>query len=184
MKKLVIIYGLIAGTIVAAMMLITMPMYQSGKLKIENGELLGYSTMVIALSVIFFAVKSYRDKQSSGTITFLKGLKIGLLITLIAGVMYASAWEYMYPKIGEDFIATYQHNYFEEMKAKGASDADIQTAKADMASFTEAYKNPIVRFSFTLFVEIFPVGLIISLLTAILLRKKEFLPATEPASAQ
>ena len=81
MKKIVLIYGLIAGVIVGAMMMITMPLYESGTLKFDNGEWLGYTTMVIALSMVFFGVKSYRDNHLGGSITFGNALKVGLLIT-------------------------------------------------------------------------------------------------------
>lgn len=183
MKKIVITYGLIAGAIVAGMMLITMPMYNEGTLKIENGELLGYSTMVIALSLIFVGVKSYRDKHSNGIITFGKGLKIGLLITLIASAMYGLAWEYIYPQVGDEFMEKYTELKMQEMKAEGLSDKAIQESMQEMSQFQEMYKNFFVRFLFTTMVEIFPVGLIISLISAALLRKKEFLPATEPVQS-
>src|ERR1044072_6866782 len=175
MKKIVITYGLIAGTIVAGMMLITMPMYNSGALKIENGELLGYSTMVIALALIFLGVKSYSDKYSNGVITFGKGLKIGLLITLIAGLMYGLAWEYIYPKIGDQFMQKWSELKIAEMKSDGASEAAIAEWKQESAQMVELYKNFFFRFAFTVIIEIFPVGVIISLISAALLRKKEFL---------
>jgi hypothetical protein len=54
MKKIILVYGLIAGVIVGAMLLITMPLYESGTLKLDNGEWLGYTTMVVALSLVFF----------------------------------------------------------------------------------------------------------------------------------
>src|SRR4051812_21595851 len=96
MKKIVIIYGLIAGAIVGTMLIITMPLYESGTLNFDNGELLGYTTMVVALSMVFFGVKSYRDNYSGGTITFGQGAKVGLLITLIASLIYAMSWEVSY----------------------------------------------------------------------------------------
>jgi zinc transporter ZupT len=178
MKKVILIYGLIAGTIVAAMMLITMPMYNSGTLNLDNGELVGYTTMVIALSMVFFGIKSYRDNHANGSISFGKGFKVGILITLIASTMYGLAWEISYSKIGEDFTKKMTEKYYEDMKADGASEEELQNAKEQWESFSEMYKNPIVRFAFTVFVEIFPVGLVITLISAAVLRKKEFLPAT------
>jgi hypothetical protein len=177
MKKLIIIYGIIGGAIVSAMMLITMPMYKSGTFNFDNGEITGYTTMVM---VIFFAVKSYRDKQSNGTITFWKGVQIGMLITLIAGVMYAFTWEYLFADMGDEFMGMMTEAHMTELKDGGASDADIQKAREEMASNMEYYKNPFIRFPITI-VEILPVGIIISLISAALLRRKEFLPATEQA---
>jgi hypothetical protein len=90
MKRVILVYGVIAGTIVAAMMAITMPMYENGTLNHENGKPIGYTTMAVALSMIFFGVKSYRDNYLGGVVSFWKAVKIGMLITAIAAVMYAT----------------------------------------------------------------------------------------------
>ena len=177
MKKIVLIYGLIAGAIVGAMLMITMPLYESGTLKMENGEWLGYTTMVIALSMVFFGVKSYRDQHLGGSITFGAGLKVGLLITVVASLIYASSWEITYHTMKSDFIAQWSTKYIEKLKAKGESEAALIEAKKKMDDYAIMYKNPFIRFAMTL-LEIAPVGIIISLLTAGLLRKKEFLPAS------
>lgn len=178
MKKIILIYGLIAGTIVAAMMLITMPLYNNGTLNIDNGELVGYTTMVIALSLVFFGIKSYRDNHAQGVISFGTGCKVGILITTIACVMYGLAWEVTYSKIGDEFMTKMTDKYYEDMKADGASEEELQKAKAEWESFNAMYENPFFRFAFTILVEIFPVGLVITLVSAAVLRKKEFLPAT------
>ena len=176
MKKIVLIYGLIAGVIVGAMMMITMPLYESGTLKLENGEWLGYTTMVIALSMVFFGVKSYRDNHLGGSITFGNALKVGLLITLIAALIYAFSWEITRLNMKGDFMTLYGENQIEKMKAGGATEAVLVEAKKKMDDFALMYKNLFIRFGFTL-MEIAPVGIIISLLSAGLLRRKIFLPA-------
>lgn len=177
MKKIILIYGLIAGSILAAMMFITMPMYNNGTLNLDNGELVGYTTMVIALSMVFFGIKSYRDNHANGSISFGKGFKVGILITIIACVMYGLAWEVSYSQIGDEFMVKMNEKYFEDMKAAGATEKELEDAKKEWESFGEMYKNPAFRFVFTIFVEIFPVGLMITLISAGILRKKEFLPA-------
>jgi hypothetical protein len=177
MKKIILVYGLIAGTIVGAMLLITMPLYESGTLKFENGQLLGYTTMVIALSLVFFGIKSFRDNYSGGTITFWGGLKIGLLITLVASLIYALSWEISYNTMKGDFLKLMNDKSMEKMKKQGASEASLAEAQKQMNDFAVMYKNPVFRFTITM-LEIAPVGLIISLLSAGLLRRKEFLPST------
>lgn len=177
MKKVVLVYGLIAGAIVGGMMFLTMPLLTDGTIDFGKGELIGYSTMVIALSMVFFGVKSYRDNHLAGTITFGKGFQVGILITLLASVMYALSWEIVYSQIGERFMEMMNHHYELDMRVNGATEAEIQKSMEDMASFKELYQNPIIRFGMTL-MEIFPVGLLITLVSAGLLRKKEFLPAS------
>lgn len=177
MKKVILIYGLIAGSIVAAMMFITMPMYQSGVLNLDNGEWVGYTTMVVALSMVFFGIKSYRDNHANGSISFGKGFKVGILITIIACVMYGLAWEVSYSQIGDDFMKKMNEKYYADMKAEGATEKELEEAKKQWESFGEMYKNPLFRFGFTVVVEIFPVGLVITLISAGILRRKEILPA-------
>src|SRR5437899_634142 len=104
MKKIILVYGLIAGAIVGAMLLVSMPLYESGTLHFENGQWLGYATMVIALSLVFFGIKSFRDNHAGGSITFWNGLKIGLMITLIASLMYALCWEITYNTMKGDLL--------------------------------------------------------------------------------
>lgn len=176
MRRIVIIYGLIAGVIVGAMMMITMPLYENGTLSLDNGELLGYSTMVVALSLVFFGVKSYRDNYSGGAITFGQAAKVGLLITLVASLMYAVSWEITYNTMERDFMTLWSEHSEAEMKASGATSAELAEAKASMDSLIVMYRNPFIRFGFTI-MEIAPVGIVISLLSAGLLRKKNFLPA-------
>ena len=174
MKKIVLTYGLIAGAIVGGMMITTMPMFEKGTLNFENGEVVGYTTMVIALSLVFFGVKSYRDNKLAGVITFGTAVKVGLLITLVASLLYALTWEVIYK---EDFIQRYNEREVVKMKEEGATEANLQAATKEMEKFAEMYKNPIFRFGITL-MEILPVGIVISLLSAALLKKKDFLATT------
>jgi amino acid transporter len=177
MRRIVITYGLIAGAIVCAMMYLTMPIGKE-KNDFEMGEILGYVSMIVALSMVFFGVKIFRDKHLEGKITFGKGFVTGLYITLIAAVMYCVGWEIYYNTAASDFMANYTTNYIEKMQEEGASQQEIDEMTAEMASMSEMYKNPVIRFGMT-FMEIFPVGLLISLISAGILRRKDFLPATE-----
>lgn len=163
-----------AGAIVSAMMFITMPMYDEGILNFDNGEVIGYTTMVIALSMVFFGIKSYRDNHLNGSITFGQGFKVGILITLIACVMYVISWEICYHTIASDFTEKYSEHYIENVKKNGGGETEIKAAMDYVNSFKEMYENPFVRLGFT-FVEIFPVGLIVTLISAALLRRKQFL---------
>lgn len=175
MKRIILVYGLIAGAIIGGMLLITMPLYTSGTLNFDNGELLGYSTMTIAFALIFFGVKSYRDKELNGAISFGKALQVGLLITLIASIVYALCWEIAYSQYGETFTNEMVNHYMEEKKSEGASEAELAKAKADFENFSQMYKNPVIRFCLTL-LEPSPVGIVVTLITAALVRRKEFLP--------
>jgi hypothetical protein len=167
MKRIILVYGLIAGTIVGSMFFITMPLYEKGILTMENGELVGYSTMIVALSLIFFDIKSYRDNHLQGSITFWGGFESRV-------TDYVNSFAHLCHHQGGDL----QHHdglcypdgdkYFEKLRAEG-------TTKAKIDEYAAMYANPIIRFSMTL-MEIAPLGILISLLSAGLLRMKGFLP--------
>lgn len=178
MKKVIVTYGIIAGIITGGLMLATMPLFVNGTIDHSNGLWIGYTGMIIALSLVFFGVKSFRDNQAGGSITFGKGFLIGLGITMIACVFYVIAWEITYARSGDWFLEQWSNDEIEKLKAGGATEADLQKAQADWTSFMELYKNPIVRYGMTL-MEIFPVGLLISLLSAVLLKRKNFLTNSE-----
>lgn len=173
MKRIVLIYGLISGVIAGGLMLVTMPMFKSGALDMKNGALIGYTGMVIALSLIFFGIKSHRDNQG-GSITFWKGCQIGVLIALMASVFYALTWEYTFQNLGVEFLDKMMGGHYQEMKDSGATEAEIKELETMMVAYKE---SAVMRFFWSL-IEIFPVGLAVTLLCAAVLRNKNFLPAT------
>lgn len=181
MRKVVLTYGVIAGVIVGALMLLTLPLVNRGVIDWDNGMVVGYTTMVIALSLIFFAVRSYRDNYAKGVVSFWKACQIGLLITLVAGVIYALAWEILYSNISEEFTKKMNDSYIERLEAKGLSDVELAKEMESQAWWMDMYKIFIVRFAITI-MEVLPVGVIITLISATLLRRKEFLPSETTAS--
>lgn len=184
MRKVILQFGLLAGAIVSVLMLLNMALWDKGVLNFDSAELVGYATMVIALSMVFFGIKSYRDNHQNGAIKFGKGLQIGLLITLIASLMYAATWEAYYqtnPNI-QAHLDKYTEHYLSKLKESGTSPAEIEQQVKKMADLKEMYKNPVLRFGFTL-MEILPVGIILALISAAVLRRKETLPALEPAES-
>ena len=173
MKKIIIICGSIAGLIVTSMMLASISGCITGS-DFEGGigsMLLGYSSMVVAFSLIFVGIKNYRDKHNSGIITFGKSLKIGLLITLVASTIYVIVWQIDYYFFIPDFYEKYSAHVIRDMKAHGATQVQIQQQIAANKSNGEMYRNPLFNAMFT-YMEILPVGLIMSLLAAVILKRK------------
>lgn len=174
MKKIVITYGILSGLITGGLMLATMPLFVSGAVKMENGLWIGYTGMVIALSLVFFGIKSFRDNYGGGQITFGRGFLIGLSITLIASVFYVIAWEITFARSGEWFMQQWSNGEMDKLKSSDSTEEELKVAKQKWDEFSQLYQNPLIRFGMTL-MEIFPVGIVISLLSAALLRKREFL---------
>ncbi len=170
MKKNVIIFGIIAGLIVSGLMAVTTTMcYNDGE---THGSMyLGYATMLIAFSMIFVAVKNYRDKYNSGEITFGKGFMIGLYISLIASTLYVISWLIIYYNFMPDFMDKYIAHNIKELKASGATAQEISTQTATLNTQKQLYKNPFWVVMFT-YLEILPVGLVVAAITALILKRK------------
>ena len=169
MKKIVLTFGLIGGAIMAAMMFATLPFID--KIGFDRGEIVGYSTMVLAFLLVFFGVRSYRENVGGGKITFGRAFAVGILITLMVCVCYVVAWEILYFKFMPDFADKYASYMVEKVRASGASQQVIDAEIAQMKSFKAMYDNPFFNVAMT-FVEPFPVGLIVTLISAAFLRKK------------
>jgi len=169
MKKIVLTFGLIGGAIMAAMMFATLPFID--KIGFDKGEIVGYSTMVLAFLLVFFGVRSYRENVGGGKITFGRAFAVGILITLIVCVCYVVAWEILYFKFMPDFADKYASYMVERAKASGASQQVIDAKLEEMKSFKAMYQNPFINAAMT-FVEPFPVGLLVTLISAAFLRKK------------
>lgn len=179
MRKVTLIFGLLAGVIVSVFMVIIMGLCENGKISFDNSDFIGYGSMVIALSMIFFGIKSYRDNYLNGAIKFGKGLQVGMLITLIATLIYAVAGETYYqidPEGQAAFMDKYADHHINKMKENGASPAAIDQKVKEMADLKEMNKHPLIRFVMTLAI-ILPVGIVVTLISAAVLKRKEVLPA-------
>ncbi|MBL7703589.1 MAG: DUF4199 domain-containing protein [Ferruginibacter sp.] len=170
MKKIVIVNGIVAGLIVGTIMFITVGIYHKTG-DFENGMLVGYASMLLAFSMIFVAVKNYRDKHNGGIISFGKAFKIGILITLIASSIYVAVWLFEYYVFYPDFGEKYTAQMLEKLKAGGASDTEIARQAKEMAGFNEMYKNPFFNALIT-YTEILPVGLLVTILCSFILKRK------------
>ena len=176
MRKIILTYGLIAGAIVSVMILGSLPLWNRGILNFDNGEIVGYTTIVISLSMVFFGIKSCRDYHFKGSISFWQGIKIGLLITLIASVMYALTWEFSLSTLAPDFSDKMWQHYIDNAKNESQNEAELNAAVQQVETWKEWYKNPLLRFALML-MEIVPVGIVITIISAAILRKKQVLPA-------
>jgi hypothetical protein len=171
----VLVYGVVAGLIVGVpLSVVTIAM--NGHAMLSYGAVIGYTLMLIALSTVFVAIKRYRDDTLGGVIRFWPAFGLGLGISFVAGVFYVAAWETAVAVTHMDFAGTYAHAIIEQQKAKGVTGEALAKVVADMERFKAQYANPLYRLPMT-FAEIFPVGVLVSLVSAGLLRNRRFLPA-------
>lgn len=169
MKKTVLTFGLIAGAILSIMMAATVPFQDA--IGFDKGEIIGYSTMVAAFLLIFFGVRSYRDNVGGGLVSFGRAFVVGASIAAVASVCYVATWEVIYfGNFVPDFAAKYQAHTIEKARAGGASQKAIDKKLAEMQRFSEMYRNPAINAAIT-FLEPLPVGLVIALVSAGILRR-------------
>lgn len=173
MKKTVLTFGLVGGAVIALLMFATLPFVD--KIGFDKGVIVGYTTMVLAFMLVFFGIRSYRENVNSGHISFGRAFAVGILITLITCVCYVVAWEILYFKFMPDFIDKYSSYVVEKAKASGATQQAIDAKLQEMKNFKAMYDNPLINAAFT-FTEPFPVGLIVTLISAAVLRKKKAAP--------
>ena len=173
MSRLILVYGGIAGTVELALLALTMGLVSDHG---NMGMVLGYLSMLIAMSMVFVGVKRFRDEQQGGVIRFGKAFLVGLGIAGVACLFYVLGWEAYMWATDYTFMDTFTASELARMEAAHASAAEIAKFKADMAEFAEMYRQPLSRMLMTL-MEISPVALLVPLISAALLRNPRFMPA-------
>jgi hypothetical protein len=168
MTRIILIYGLIAGAVVISSMLLS--------ISFSEGSLLtGYLIMLAAFSLIFVGIKKYRDSELGGVIRFPAALAVGLGIAMVASVIYVLGWELYMWRTHYAFFDTYTQGIIAAKQAAGASAADLARLSDKLAAQSKQYAQPLYRMMLTL-LEILPVGVLVALISAALLRKSSFLP--------
>ena len=175
MGRIIAVYGAIAGVIVIIGMFISITFVADHG---TMGMVAGYLSMLVALLFVFIGVKRYRDVERGGVIGFWKALSVGLGISFVAALFYVLSWEVYMWQTGGTFMADYIAKSVEDMRAAGKSAGEIARFSAEMGAMAEQYKNPLFRMALTL-TEIFPVALLVSLVSAALLRRSSFMPALQ-----
>ena len=169
MLRRILSYGVAAGLIVGVP-LFCLAIAMNGQPPPSYGAVLGYLIMLVALGTIILAIKRHRDRDLGGIIAFWPAFGLGLGISIIASIFYVLAWEAVLAVTQADFAGGYAETLIAQQKAKGVSGEALAKFSADMEKFRADYANPFYRTAMT-FTEIFPVGVLVSLISAGVLRK-------------
>lgn len=173
MKKTVLTYGLISGAISAALMLVMVVFID--EIGFDKAMVVGYSSMVLAFLLVFFGIRSYRDTVGKGQIGFGRAFSVGILITLISCICYVVTWEIIYFNFLPDFVEKYTNYVIESARSSGASAEEIAKQEEQMKNLKSLYNNPFFNAAIT-FLEPFPIGLIMTVISALILRKRRDVP--------
>ena len=171
MTPIVLTFGLIYGAVMAAMFVITYQFHD--EIGFDKGMVIGYTTMVVAGLLIYFGVRAYRDNIGKGVLSFGRGFTVGALIAVVAGVVYVATWETIYfGGFADGYFEKYTAHTMAKARADGETQAQLDERAATLAKYARLYRNPVFNSAMT-FMEPLPVGLLLALISAGLLRRRD-----------
>ena len=171
MKKNVLVYGLISGICVATFMSFSIA-YCYSKNSFDGSMLLGYTAMLLSFSLIFVGVKNYRDQYNGSIISFGRAFLMSLYMALIASTLYVIGWMIAYYNFFPDFIEKLASYQLSPAKVSQMNPAEVAGIREQMETFKVWYATPI-GVALATYMEILPVGIVVSLITALILKRKK-----------
>lgn len=171
MKKNILVFGLVSGLILGVFIFSFNFISQHVHGHIDN-EIVGYSAMIIAFSFIYVGTRNFRDKYNGGVVNFGKAFLVGLGISLIGSTIYVGSWLIEYYCFMPDFMDKYSAALIQKAQHSGLSPEALQKRLESINSMSQLYKNPLMVVLMT-YVEVLPVGIVISLITALILRRRK-----------
>ena len=172
-----LVYGGLAGAIVIAIMCAGLAF--TGPDSVFHTLWFGYLLMfVLQAPFLFLGIKRYRDIDRGGVIGFLPAFGLGVAIALVAGLAYMIGFEAYLASTGYTFLDQYMSQHIADelnaQRAAGVTGAALAQRAAELEDMRVLYNNTLARLPLT-FIEIFPVGFILALVSAALLRNPRFL---------
>jgi Protein of unknown function (DUF4199) len=170
MKRNVLIFGLILGTILTGHMIYMVNVVCNNP-DFASNDVIGYAAMVIVFSLTFFGIRNYRNKQLNGVISIGKAFKTGALIALIGSTMYVVVWLFYYYLFVPDFLDKYSLHVLSMATRNGATAAELTAKTNEMSQFKEMYKSPLFVILIS-YAEVLPIGLVVAFVSSLVLKKK------------
>jgi hypothetical protein len=170
MRRNVLIFGVILGTIMATHVVIMCNMVQNNP-AVETNDVLGYVAMVVVFSLIFFGIRNYRNKELNGVISLGQAFKTGALIAFVGSTMYVVVGLFYYYFFAPGFLDKYTEHVMIEAARSGATATELAAKKEEMAQFKVMYRNPLFAILIS-YAEVLPVGLVVALISSLILKRK------------
>ena len=165
MNKIVLKNGLFGSSIVTALLL-SVTFYMKANPEKEVSMFFGFAGMLLAFFFVVLGIKQQKD-ANNGFISLGKAFLTGFWITLIISTIYVVVWLIIF----YNFFPNFAEHYTDMAIAKASPDEVTQVTE-EMNSFKEMYKNPIMVILLT-YMEILPLGIVFSLISALILKKKQ-----------
>jgi len=167
-------YGLLSGIILSVLFYFPFMIFKGEDMYsfFKIGEIIGYSTMILCMLFVFFGMRSYRDTELGGSITFGKAFVSGLAITFIAslifGVLTIILFKFVFTNLGNDLMEFYRRSILESGKPQEIINAEL----AEMDSYRDVYNNGAFH-GFLMFATVFFIGAIVALISSFILKRKK-----------
>ena len=170
MKKTAIRYGLFSAITLIGLFIFGFVAFGSSD-NFKAQEIFGYANMVISMLFVFFGIKHFRDRVNGGTLSFGKGMKVGLLIVLIPAIAFG-IFDVLYVSyINPECMDRYYNYQLSEMQAS-MTPTEFSIARTRMESQKEMFDNPV--FSFLIMaLTVFMIGVIATVISSLILRRSK-----------
>jgi hypothetical protein len=171
MKKIILSYGFLSGAL-AALYMVLMGFIMRRSMDFSSmGMVYGYAAILLTLLLVFFGIRAYRDREGGGYITFGRAFQVGMGIALISCVCYVLAWMVVWTTLVPDFADRYSETIVRQAEQRGANPTEIEHVSQQAAQMRVWYDNPWMVAALT-FLEPFPVALLVTMISALVLRRK------------
>lgn len=176
MKNTVLRFGLYAGLFMVVVFAVTW-LFLENSLSFSAQEVIGYLTIIIPMTFVFWGIRHYRDKINSGIISFGQAMKVGTLIILIPSFLVGISDVFYVQVINPDFMETYYQDSIDRLENTLQED-EFQKRKQEMEAEKEMFSNPFMNF-ILMFVTVFVIGLIVTVISSLILKRTSY---TEPTT--
>lgn len=142
----------------------------SSQLGMGTLEIFGYASIIASLSFVFFGIKHFRDQHNNGSVSFGKALTIGLAIAVIVGIVIGILDIIYVTYVNPDFGTEYVQYALDNVKDT-LTPEEFAAYKAGLLEEMKLYDNPAFAGIF-MFAIVFAIGIIVSLISALILQRK------------
>lgn len=170
--RFIVIFGTSSGLLNIFFWYASAELLQRFDFSFRQQEYLGYLALLLSLALVFFGIRMEREKNMGGQISFKKAFSVGFMIVLTASIVYVIGWEIYYPQHKELFMEQFQSQLHSDQLQENLSQEQLAVREKDFQKWMEYYQNPFIRVGVT-FMEIFPIGLLVSLLSALVLKTRK-----------
>ncbi len=170
MKRNVLIFGLVLGTILGVHAIYMMNVVCNNP-DMRSNDVVGYAAMIVVFSLIFFGVRNYRNNELGGVISFGKAFRTGAWMALVGSTVYVVFGLTYYYVFAPEFLDKYILHVLSQATRNGATAAELAAKTEEMNQFREMYRNPVFAVLIS-YAEVLPVGLVVALVSSLILKKK------------